>query len=318
MENELVAHRDGVVAELHVAPGAAGRARRRRLRHRGVVTSARCADLSEAAGEPISATATNAVNWLLVEVRGTWPRDVSDLGAFDAASRRAITDWLERTPSSRLLFIRRPGRARERRTAFVVHASERDTLVRRLELDADGLGGVDLARDGEAVSSQLVLVCGHGTRDACCALRGSAVFGALREHVPPDDLWLSSHQGGHRFAANVLVLPAGIQLGRVSPDDAAEVVSDALDGRIALERYRGRTAYTAREQAAERAVRESRAARAHDGPHARRRRRHAACASAIATATRSRESRTRSQARPSRRAAAPSRSRSGTIAAQLV
>jgi len=223
------------------------------------VTSARCADLSEAAGEPIAATATTAVNWLLVEVRGTWPRDVSDLGAFDAASGRAITDWLERTPSSRLLFVRRPGRAGERWTAFVVHASERDTLVRRLDLDADGLGGVDLGSGGEAVSSQLVLVCGHGTRDSCCALRGNAVFGAMREHVPAEDLWLSSHQGGHRFAANVLVLPAGIQLGRVSSDDAAEVVTDALGGRIALRRYRGRTAYTAREQAAERAVRESRA-----------------------------------------------------------
>lgn len=223
------------------------------------MTSTRCADLSEAAGEPIAATATTAVNWLLVEVRGTWPRDVSELGGFDAASGRAITDWLERTPSSRLLFVRRPGRAAERRAAFVIRASERDALVRRLELDdADGLGGVDLASDGEVVSSQLVLVCGHGTRDSCCALRGNAVFGALREHVAADDLWLSSHQGGHRFAANVLALPAGIQLGRVSPDDSVDVVTEALHGRIALTRYRGRTAYTAREQAAERAVRESR------------------------------------------------------------
>ena len=223
------------------------------------MTSARCCEVSEAAGEPSSATATTAVNWLLVEVRGTWPRDVSDLGGFDVATRRAITDWLERTPSSRLLFVRRPGRARERQAAFVVQASERDTLVRRLDLGyEDRLGGSDLASDGDVVSSQLVLVCGHGTRDACCALRGNAVFGALQELVSPDDLWLSSHQGGHRFAANVLVLPAGIQLGRVSVDDAPRLVTDALRGRIALERYRGRTAYTAREQAAERVVRESR------------------------------------------------------------
>jgi hypothetical protein len=217
--------------------------------------SERCSDLSEAAREPISATATNAVNWLLLEVRGTWPRDVSDLGGFDARTRQAIEDWLERTPSARLLFIRRPGRARERRAVFVVRATERETLVRRLELgDADA---PDLERNSEAVSSQLVLVCGHGSRDSCCALRGSAVFGALREHVPAEDLWLSSHQGGHRFAANVLVLPAGIQLGRLSVEDAPGVVADALQGLIALDRYRGRTAYTAREQAAERAIRES-------------------------------------------------------------
>jgi hypothetical protein len=217
--------------------------------------SERCSDVSEAAREPISATATNAVNWLLLEVRGTWPRDVSDLGGLGTRTRQAIEDWLERTSSARVLFIRRPGRARERRAVFVVRASEQETLVRRLGLgDADAL---DLERDGEVVSSQLVLVCGHGTRDACCALRGSAVFGALREHVPAENLWLSSHQGGHRFAANVLVLPAGIQLGRLSVEDAPGVVADALQGLITLDRYRGRTAYTAREQAAERALRES-------------------------------------------------------------
>ena len=48
-------------------------------------------------------------------------------------------------------------------------------------------------------------------------LRGTAVFRALAGHVPEDDLWLSSHQGGHRFAANVLVLPSGMQLGRLDP-----------------------------------------------------------------------------------------------------
>jgi hypothetical protein len=223
------------------------------------VISPRCSDVSEAAGEPIFATATTAENWLLVEVRGTWPRDVSDFGCLDVGSRDAVTDWLERTPSSRLLFIRRPGRRRASRSAFVVRASERDGTVRQLELDEQrGLAGVDLERDGNDVSSRLVLVCAHGTRDTCCALRGSAVFGELRERLPSDDLWLSSHQGGHRFAANVLVLPAGVQLGRVSLDDARGVVADALDGRIALDRYRGRTAYTAREQAAEHAVRESR------------------------------------------------------------
>ena len=220
------------------------------------MTSSRCADLSEAAREPISATATNALNWLLVEVRGTWPRDVSDLGGFEPAAQTAIANWLEQTPSSRVLFIRRPGGARDHRTVLVVDASEHEPHVRRLELS--GGDGFDPAQEGEEVSSQLVLVCGHGTRDACCAQRGSAVFGALREIVPPEDLWLSSHQGGHRFAANVLVLPVGIQLGRLTLDDAAGVVSDALQGRIALEHYRGRVAYTAREQAAERAVREFR------------------------------------------------------------
>jgi hypothetical protein len=141
---------------------------------------------------------------------------------------------------------------------FVVRATERDREVRRLDLGATGdLADVDLAVDGDLTDAQLVLVCGHGMRDACCALRGSAVHGALAAHLAPDDLWLSSHQGGHRFAANVLLLPAGIHLGRLDPRGAPRVVGDALAGRIELEHYRGRTAYSPREQAAERAVREA-------------------------------------------------------------
>jgi hypothetical protein len=144
------------------------------------VTTGRCADLSEAAGESLAATATTADNWLLVEVRGTWPRDVGDASALTEAEGAAIRAWLEEVPSSRLHFIRRPGRARERRVVFVVRAAEHETEVRRIELDeGDGLAAVDLASGGDEIAAPLVLVCAHGTRDACSALRGSAAFGGL-------------------------------------------------------------------------------------------------------------------------------------------
>ena len=107
------------------------------------------------------------------------------------------------------LFIRRPGRPRRHSVAFVVRAEETAAEVRRIELGRhEDLAEMDLDTAGEAEPRSLVLVCGHGSRDGCCALRGTAVFRALAGHVAEDDLWLSSHQGGHRFAANVLVLPA--------------------------------------------------------------------------------------------------------------
>ena len=222
------------------------------------MSAGRCADLSEEAGESIAATATSVDTWLLVEVRGAWPRDVSATTALGEAASAMVAAWLADVPSSRLLFIRRPGPVRDRRLVFVVRATEHEAQMRRLELGpADDLAAADLATGGEVVDAQLVLVCGHGTRDACCALRGSAVHGALAAHVEPDSLWLSSHQGGHRFAANVLVLPGGIHLGRVVPEDASRVVGDALAGRIPLGHYRGRTAYSAREQAAEAVVRKA-------------------------------------------------------------
>ena len=220
-------------------------------------TSPRCSELSELAGELLGATATHAKNWLLVEMPGTWDRDVGGGAGLPEPARRAASEWLERTPSSRLLFIRRPGRARPAAAlAFVVHAGESRLVVRRFELVSPGdVSEVDLVGGGDETDAELVLVCGHGTRDACCALRGTAVYGALTARLADDELWLSSHQGGHRFAANVLVLPAGIHLGRLAPGSAAPVVADALAGRIDLAHYRGRVAYPAGVQAAELAVR---------------------------------------------------------------
>jgi hypothetical protein len=218
----------------------------------------RCADVSELAGEPIGATAIHAERWLLIEVAGTWPRDVSEGDGLSEGARRAAREWLERSTPSRLLFVRRPGRPRgTAQLAFVGYAGEREGTVRRIELSTpDELADVDLETAGKHTSSPLVLVCGHGTRDACCALRGTAVYSRLADHLGDDELWISSHQGGHRFATNVLVLPPGIQLGRVPAESAASIVAKALTGRIELAHYRGRVAYPAPVQAAERAIRE--------------------------------------------------------------
>ena len=218
----------------------------------------RCSDVSERAGERLGATATAAEHWLLVEVPGTWQRDVAKGEGLGDRVRRTVVDWLEATPSSRLLFIRRPGRGRGARLAFVAAASEDGAELRRIELSApDELARLDLSKAGQAVDSELVLVCGHGTRDACCAHHGTAIYGALASSLEDDQLWISSHQGGHRFAGNVLVLPEGIQLGRVDRDNAGRLVAHALSGRVDLDHHRGRVVYTKRVQAAERAVREA-------------------------------------------------------------
>jgi hypothetical protein len=220
--------------------------------------SERCSELSRAADESLGATAVTAERWLLIEVPGMWPRDVADEGPLPPDAARAVARWLRETPRSRLHFVRRPGRAVDRPVAFAVHAPEGVPEVRRIELRSHSdLSRIDLATAGERVQRTLVLVCGHGSRDQCCALRGTAVFAALSEPLGEEELWISSHQGGHRFAANVLVLPAGVQFGRVEPDEARFLVARALAGRIELERYRGRTCYEPAVQAAELAVRQA-------------------------------------------------------------
>lgn len=220
----------------------------------------RCSDLSRAAEEPLAATAVTAGRWLLVEVPGTWSRDVGAGDTLPESAREAVSAWLERTPRSRLQFVRRPGRAGSRTAAFVVRAEEAVSEIRRIDLTGhEDLASVDFESDGDPVGRELVLVCGHGSRDACCARRGTAVYRALEGGVRGDELWISSHQGGHRFAANVLVLPSGIQLGRVEPEAAVSLTTRALAGRIELDHYRGRTCYDPPVQAAEHAIRRAQA-----------------------------------------------------------
>ncbi len=219
------------------------------------MTAPRCSDASRASGESLAGTATTVERWLLLEVPGTWPRDVGSEGALPGPAEVAARAWLERAPRSRLLFLRRPGRRGGRPAVYVVEADGSSAEPRRLDVASlDELADVDLACDGDPVDGALVLVCAHGSRDSCCALLGTPVFGAL-SGVGGAETWLSSHQGGHRFAANVLILPAAIQLGRVEAGEAARVVGDALAGRIDLERYRGRSFHEPVAQAAEIAIR---------------------------------------------------------------
>jgi hypothetical protein len=218
--------------------------------------SLRCAEASEAAGEALAGTGVTASRWLLVEVPGAWPRDVASAETLPAGAAQAVRAWLDAAPGTRLQYIRRPDRAGPSALVFMVGSGEGEQTVRRIELAGiEELESVDLATGGERVSSSLVLVCGHGSRDRCCALRGTAVFGALSGALTEEQLWVSSHQGGHRFAANVLVLPAGLQFGRVAAEEAPALVERAVAGQIELGRYRGRTVYDGAAQAAEHLVR---------------------------------------------------------------
>ncbi len=204
-----------------------------------------CAGASLAAGEPLAATATEGSEWLLVEVRGAWGRDA----LADTELPEGVRSTLEGFPG-KVVFIRRP----HRRSGVVVlqaTSREQDGIVTRRELSAlDQITGLDL-EGGDPVAGPVVLVCGHGRRDACCARLGVPLFDGLQRQSPGDGVWLSSHQGGHRFAPNLLVLPLGIQLGRVPLERAGEVLELLGTERIPLDLYRGRTIYPPPVQAAE-------------------------------------------------------------------
>ncbi len=206
-----------------------------------------CADGSTAARELLAGTATVGARWLIVERRGGWGRDAVADTDLPAAVRGVMEGF-----DGRVLLVRRPDRRGTETVVFEAETTETGGfLVRRTlpELEALARSTGELPR--EPVTAPLLLVCAHGRRDACCARLGPPVYDALQPHVDRALLWQSSHHGGHRFAANVLALPAGVQLGRVSPAEAPRVAALLQSGRIPLDLYRGRTLYAPHVQAAE-------------------------------------------------------------------
>lgn len=196
-------------------------------------------------GDPLAGTAFPAARVLMVEQPGPWGRD----GLRSSRLDRAVAEKLAQRAADagiRVQAVRRPGRSRaagERCWLLADCRDGRESLRRGTFADDADLLELPLDGSAGAVDDEpLYLVCSHSRHDTCCALRGRPVAAALAE-VRPGRVWESSHLGGDRFAANVLVLPAGLLYGRVLPfaaeefaaaADADEVVGALLRGRVGL------------------------------------------------------------------------------------
>ena len=72
----------------------------------------------------------------------------------------------------------------------------------------------------------------------------------MREQVDDEWVWQASHVGD-RFAGNLAVVPDGVYYGRVAPAEAWPVVAAALERRVHMPCYRGRSCYGFAAQAAD-------------------------------------------------------------------
>ncbi|MCW2679277.1 MAG: hypothetical protein JWM62_678, partial [Frankiales bacterium] len=161
---------------------------------------------------------------------------------------------------ARLLMVRRPagidcGAGRQ---VFAVDSRPGHEQVRQLHVatDLELLGLVFDGPEWQPYDGPLYLVCTHGRHDRCCALRGRPVAQALsRRH--PERTWESSHVGGDRFAANLVVLPDGHYVGRVAADQVVALVDDLTAGRLPAGHIRGRSSLPLPTQAAQQFAREA-------------------------------------------------------------
>ena len=90
------------------------------------------------------------------------------------------------------------------------------------------------------------------------------MYNALAEQVG-NRAWQTTHLGGHRFAATLVVLPQGLQFGRVLAPEVPALVDGLDKGEIyRLDRFRGRVDASRMAQVAEAHVRKRQALRTLD------------------------------------------------------
>jgi len=226
-----------------------------------VTDAPRCALAARDRGDPMIATAGPATRLLLIEVNGPWGPEALRDSRFD----RSYAGRLARAAAQagvRLQLIRRPGRHADGEggpqgtdgdgwwfALADVHAGREavcwDTWdhPRRL-LDLDLAAPVD-----PSGPQHVALVCTHGRHDLCCAVDGRPVAEALAGH-DRWDVWETTHLGGDRFAASLLVLPTGDLFGGLTPETVRAVADRYTAGGLDLAHHRGRFGTPAAHQAA--------------------------------------------------------------------
>ncbi|MFE9247847.1 sucrase ferredoxin [Streptomyces sp. NPDC007088] len=234
-----------------------------------------CTSVSQTLAEPLAGTAATARTWLLVEQPGPWGAKALTASRLDPELGRALEKAAKGT-GVRVALIRRPGRSTpatttERRRVYAAHtvpgqAWLHTALVtdperlRALDLEALGAGAPDsfdtVLHGAPHTGGPLVYVCANGKRDQCCALLGRPLAAALAAEGT-EDVWETTHLGGHRFSPTLLVLPHGYAYGRADTPSVRAVLDAARSGRVLTEGCRGLSAWERPGQAAELAVREA-------------------------------------------------------------
>ncbi|MEJ2888425.1 sucrase ferredoxin [Actinomycetospora aeridis] len=218
--------------------------------------SFRCSDAARDRDDPFVATAPPARCWLLVEHPGPWGHQALGDAGYPAGVLDAV-DAFCRARGARFQLIRRP-RARgeplaDRGRFAVVDTTPGAESVRWGRVSSpEGLPAA--LADVEAATTPspepVYLVCAHGRHDACCAMRGRPVAAELAA-VHPERTWETTHTGGDRFAANVVLLPHGLVLGRVPATEAVSVVERYAAGEVDTLWVRGRSFLSPAAQAAQ-------------------------------------------------------------------
>ena len=210
---------------------------------------------SDAQVEPLAGSSRPGSTYLLLEHPGPWSHDILDGGTFSPE----LTARLQQLDCG-LLLIRKPGRSgrvsKSTQVVYVVFCEQ--AVAQRYDItNIEEVFSLDLAKpapDRPVVTEPLLLVCTHGKRDRCCAIKGRPIAEELAKEFPLAPIWECSHTKGHRFAPSAILFPWGYFYGRLNAVASKDMYRHAVRDQLFIAGLRGRGIYGPKDQAAQVAV----------------------------------------------------------------
>lgn len=227
-----------------------------------------CSLISQSAFDDPVGTATSYDHYVIVEAPLPWSGPLEESGLLSKELLRVMGEardlGIHFRPLAigpdpeysvdghrRLLFFSRPkGRfATFHRREYLVPNAHVASLVGAYLQQGDALDQYDPYRvgavgqeDGSEVRD--IMVCTHGSVDACCGKFGYPVYRELRDACGtdasrPTRVWRVSHIGGHRFAPTLIDFPEGRVWGHISTDALERVVNRSGSFTDVRPHYRG-------------------------------------------------------------------------------
>ncbi|HET6213834.1 MAG TPA: sucrase ferredoxin [Micromonosporaceae bacterium] len=218
-----------------------------------------CSFLAGLLGDRLIGTANKTAAWILVEHGGPWGKNALRDSDLDPVLVAEFERRMAATGARVQLIAPPPGE----RPLWMYLAADPDggTSPWLARLPCSGpqdVLGVDfgtlvaggLPPGAQRVAEPLYLICANDMSDPCCGRSGPPVLAAVAGVLGPRAR-ATTHLGGHKYAANMIVFPPALCYGRLGPDSVLDVVGASEDGQILLDRYRGRPAWRMPDQAAE-------------------------------------------------------------------
>ena len=219
-----------------------------------------CSDIAWEHGVPLIGTATRGDIWFLIEYPGRWGAKAFEESNIPHDIKDYLLGLKHPEVEVRILLIKQSeSRHRGRITFFVVQTFALEPRLYKFRLDNySDILDLDLSPilagiPGDTAHLRhdpLYLVCTNGIRDKCCAVYGPEVYKSMKAEAG-ENVWQSSHIGGHNQSPIMLFFPHGLNYAHTTPSEARRLVQAYQRGQVVLHHYRGRVCYETHIQAAE-------------------------------------------------------------------